>query len=45
MVRLVQDSSYREQVAESGFARASSLYRIGKVVDQYENIYQRISRN
>jgi L-malate glycosyltransferase len=45
MVRLAEDASYRESVAENGFARAASLYRIGTVVDQYESFYRRVLNN
>lgn len=45
MIRLAEDEVYRNRVAESGFARASSLYRLKKVAEQYECLYERISRN
>jgi len=45
MTLLAENAAYRDRVAESGFARASKLYRLGAVAQQYESLYEEISRN
>jgi glycosyltransferase involved in cell wall biosynthesis len=42
MVRVARDNTFREQVAQRGFDRASSLYRLGAVISQYEAQYSSI---
>lgn len=42
MLRLAQDKSYRDHVAQCGFDRASSLYRLSSVISQYESLYSNI---
>jgi glycosyltransferase involved in cell wall biosynthesis len=39
MIRLAQDADYCTDVAESGYARASALYRLKTVMTQYEVLY------
>jgi glycosyltransferase involved in cell wall biosynthesis len=42
MIRLAHDTSYREIVAQSGFDRAFSQYRLDSVIGQYESLYSKI---
>jgi glycosyltransferase involved in cell wall biosynthesis len=42
MLRLAQDESYRDRIAQCAYDRASSQYRLGAVMDQYESLYSRI---
>jgi L-malate glycosyltransferase len=42
MVRLGRDLGYRDRVAQSGFERAASQFRLGTVVTQYEGLYGRL---
>jgi L-malate glycosyltransferase len=42
MLRLAQDGSYRDRIAQCGYDRASSRYRLGTVMSQYESLYSRI---
>jgi L-malate glycosyltransferase len=45
MLRLAQDESYRDRMAQRGYDRASSQYRLGTVMNQYESLYCRILQN
>lgn len=40
MIRLAEDASFRSRVAQNGFDRASSLYRLDTVITQYETLYR-----
>ena len=42
MLRVAGDKEYRGRVAQSGFNRASSKYRLGSVISQYESLYSGI---
>jgi L-malate glycosyltransferase len=42
MIRLARDRRYREMVAQSGFDRASSQYRLESVIAQYESLYKTV---
>jgi len=42
MVKFARDAGYRRQVAESGFIRASALYRLDAVMTKYEEVYSRM---
>jgi L-malate glycosyltransferase len=42
MVRLARDADYRDSIAKAGHERASSLYRLGPVMAQYEDAYLRM---
>ena len=42
MIRLAHEASYREIVAQSGFDRAFSQYRLDSVIGQYESLYSKI---
>jgi glycosyltransferase involved in cell wall biosynthesis len=39
MIRMVEDREYRESLAQQGFSRAESLYRLRNVIRKYEDIY------
>jgi glycosyltransferase involved in cell wall biosynthesis len=45
MARVACDKTFREQVAQRGFDRASSLYRLSAVVSRYEAQYSSILQN
>jgi L-malate glycosyltransferase len=42
MIRLARDREYRETVAQSGFDRAFSRYRLEAVIRRYESLYYNI---
>jgi L-malate glycosyltransferase len=42
MIRLARDKGYQEIVAQSGFDRAFSRYRLEAVIRQYESLYNNI---
>jgi glycosyltransferase involved in cell wall biosynthesis len=42
MIRLARDKRYRDSVAQSGFDRASSQYRLESVMTQYESLYRNV---
>jgi len=45
MARVARDETFREQVAQRGFDRASSLYRLSAVISRYEAQYSSILQN
>lgn len=44
MIRLACDETYRDSVAQSGYDRASSVYRLPTVIAQYEGLYRAIGK-
>lgn len=45
MIRLTRDKTYRETIAQSGFERAFSQYRLRAVIQQYEILYGNILKH
>jgi glycosyltransferase involved in cell wall biosynthesis len=45
MASVARDRTFREQVAQRGFDRASSLYRLSAVISRYEAQYSGILKN
>ena len=44
MVTLARNADYRRAVADAGFERASTLYRLDAVVEQYEAMYKNVAK-
>ena len=44
MLLVSEDKEYRDQIAQSGFDRAWSRYRLHSVMSQYEALYEEICR-
>ena len=42
MIQLARNPEYLTRVAESGYERASKLYRLEAVMTQYQELYKRI---